>query len=195
MLRTIHLYGTLAKETGVDEITFDADNVALVLSGLNHKIPEFRKAASKHRFLNVIGTSDDSVVEAVNTSDIHYPLGDSTDIHVLPTLDGADPGTAVVAALALSGATAVIVSVAVDLALALTVSLIAEAIAPKPSLSKGVNDRSFIFSGPVNSVNQGGPVPIIYGTALVGSTVIASNYLTVEVPVGTIANTYLPQGR
>ena len=35
---------------------------------------------------------------------------------------------------------------------------------------------SYLFAGPVNTVNEGGPVPILYGRLLVGSQVIASSY-------------------
>jgi len=35
---------------------------------------------------------------------------------------------------------------------------------------------SYLFSGPVNTVNEGGPVPLLYGRLIVGSQVIASSY-------------------
>lgn len=36
--------------------------------------------------------------------------------------------------------------------------------------------QSYLFSGPQNTVNEGGPVPLGYGRALVGSQVIAQTY-------------------
>lgn len=35
---------------------------------------------------------------------------------------------------------------------------------------------SYLFSGPVNTVNEGGPIPLLYGRLLVGSQVIGTSY-------------------
>ena len=35
---------------------------------------------------------------------------------------------------------------------------------------------SYLFGGPVNTVNEGGPIPVLYGRLLIGSQVIASSY-------------------
>jgi len=40
-----------------------------------------------------------------------------------------------------------------------------------------LNKRSsYLFSGPQNTVNEGGPIPVLYGRLLIGSQVIASSY-------------------
>lgn len=36
--------------------------------------------------------------------------------------------------------------------------------------------QSFLFSGPVNIANEGGPVPVGYGRLIIGSTVITASY-------------------
>ena len=41
--------------------------------------------------------------------------------------------------------------------------------------------NSYLFSGPVNVINEGGPVPIGYGRLIVGSQVIMSTYGTTKV--------------
>ena len=35
---------------------------------------------------------------------------------------------------------------------------------------------SYLFSGPVNTVNEGGPIPVLYGRLLIGSQVVGSSY-------------------
>lgn len=50
---------------------------------------------------------------------------------------------------------------------------------PKSSFDRQVPDgksQSYLFGGPVNTVGEGGPVPIGYGTVLIGSQVISSSY-------------------
>ena len=49
--------------------------------------------------------------------------------------------------------------------------------------------QSYLFSGPQNTVNEGGPIPLGYGRALVGSQVVAQTYeVYYENADGTDAN-------
>jgi len=49
--------------------------------------------------------------------------------------------------------------------------------------------QSYLFSGPTNTVNEGGPIPLGYGRAVVGSQVIAQTYqVYYENADGTDAN-------
>jgi len=45
-----------------------------------------------------------------------------------------------------------------------------------PSSDPSALANSYLFSGPINVINEGGPVPIGYGRLLVGSQVIQSTY-------------------
>lgn len=47
--------------------------------------------------------------------------------------------------------------------------------APFRDIDKSVN-KSYFFSGPINILQEGGPVPLGYGEALVGSQVISAGY-------------------
>ena len=42
-----------------------------------------------------------------------------------------------------------------------------------PEGSNAESAQNYLFSGPVNNVKQGGPVPLVYGRAIVGSTTIS----------------------
>lgn len=72
---------------------------------------------------------------------------------------------------------------------ALLLSGVAMALAPSPKAPE-VTQReapeerpSFVFNGPVNTTEQGGPVPLVYGRHLVGSHVISAGISAVGVPV------------
>lgn len=41
---------------------------------------------------------------------------------------------------------------------------------------------SFLFSGPINTAEQGGPVPLVYGQVRTGSTVISAGLLNEQLP-------------
>lgn len=49
----------------------------------------------------------------------------------------------------------------------------------------GGGRASYLFSGPENVINEGGPVPVGYGQLLVGSQVIAANYSIKDVDART----------
>jgi len=46
---------------------------------------------------------------------------------------------------------------------------------------EGMQTASYLFNGPVNSVKEGGVVPVIYGQVLAGSQVIAAYYKVYDV--------------
>jgi predicted phage tail protein len=51
--------------------------------------------------------------------------------------------------------------------------------------------ESFIYNGPVNTVEQGGPVALIYGEMTVGSKVISAGVKPEDLPVDAQPNTSL----
>jgi len=44
---------------------------------------------------------------------------------------------------------------------------------------------SYLFSGPQNVINEGGPVPVGYGTLIVGSQVVSASYQITNIPIDT----------
>lgn len=46
---------------------------------------------------------------------------------------------------------------------------------PFQEISRG-GAASYLFNGPENTINEGGPVPVLYGRLIVGSQTIAANY-------------------
>jgi predicted phage tail protein len=193
MKRTVKLYGSLAIDAGVDELTLDVNNSKMLFRALEHRIPNFRKITREYPELIVIGTKlgETDQPEIVPTHDLSKPFLDADTIHILPNIEG-DISYAVAALVAagLSTAAAYAVVIVGVVALMYGVSKLAQSLAPKPTTQPA--DSSFIFSGPTNSTSQGGPVPIVYGTCLVGSTIIASNYMAIDVAVGSTANTFNP---
>lgn len=48
----------------------------------------------------------------------------------------------------------------------------------------GENKASYMFNGPVNTVAQGGPVPIGYGEMIIGSYTISASLAVKDIPIG-----------
>jgi len=63
---------------------------------------------------------------------------------------------------------------------------ISQLLAPtvKPTTPQSVDqEASFLFNGPVNVIEQGGPVPLAYGICMVGSVVISAGISVEEVDI------------
>ncbi len=56
---------------------------------------------------------------------------------------------------------------------------------PKISSSSADQRASFIFNGAANTVQQGGPVPVVYGRMMVGSTVISAGITVEQISINT----------
>jgi predicted phage tail protein len=203
MLRTIRLYGSLADELGTDSFNLDVDTPAMLVRGLEYVVPQFKKVIRSFTNIGFVCTKNNGEKkDIIKSTDFHLPFDDADTIHVVPRTEGnaetifwavAEFVSYYVAdetvGLIIAGAITAVIVVGSSMAL----SAIAQSLAPKPS-SSGQNDTSFIFSGPQNTVKQGGPLPIIYGTCLVGSAIVASNYETLDIPVGSTANTFINPG-
>ena len=62
---------------------------------------------------------------------------------------------------------------------------ISQMLAPVPQLNDTMrkDDPSYAFGGVINTTQQGGPVPIVYGQHLTGSTVVAVGMWAEAIPV------------
>jgi predicted phage tail protein len=207
-MRNVYLYGDLAKQFGpvfrirantigavirLLEANFKGKFMARVLHG------EYRVVAGKG-FEDANATHfDDELVR----SDLN--LG-SKDLHIMPAPQGSGGVFRVVlgvvligAALVLSGGTlGAAIPGFLGTSLGMTYSSLAlfgasmalgglsQMLTPVPKIGadsyagrETADERpSFIFNGAVNTTEQGGPVPVIYGRMRVGSTVISGGITT-----------------
>ncbi len=206
MLRTVHLHGSLGRSFG-RSFTLNADSVVEVVRLLEANFPgRFGKAIEAGTFKLVRGDRNKGL--ALGESMLTFKLG-AADLHITPVAVGAGGkgkggvkaviGVAIMAvAIVMSnGAAAGLASSAgmlgsvtgmsygsvAMMGLSMALSGISQIIAPQPSASGSLEgadkQQSFLFNGAVNSVEQGGPVPLIYGRMRVGS-VVGSTGLTIE---------------
>jgi len=56
------------------------------------------------------------------------------------------------------------------------------ALADLGSFESAAQNPGFLFSGPINTVDEGGPVPIVVGRALIGSQVVSAGFTAERVP-------------
>lgn len=73
----------------------------------------------------------------------------------------------------------------ITLGLTLTLSGVSQMLigsAKSDSREAPENKPSYIFSGPVNTLSQGNPIPLGFGEVLIGSQVISAGIRTVDIP-------------
>ena len=184
MLRSIKLYGHLREVTGLSELKTHARTVRDAISMLICNWPELESQIAQNYYQVLVGK--DNIVK----EEIDYPAG-SEPISFIPVVVGAGSmgkiiaGAALVGvAVATGGAAGVpflkalttrkgLYASAATIGLSLIFSGIADFFAPDQEIpEEDQEQKSFAFQSPLNVSFAGVPVPIAYGTIVVGSVVI-----------------------
>ena len=189
MLKTITLAGSLGKKYGRVH-RLDCADALDALRAFCAMLPGFQQDFVRLKYRVVLNDAP-----MTNREELKLP---AHTIRFVPVVSGAGHGIGEVVAgalllvaafyapeLAVSlGATAAEGAAAGSMAFSLGASMVltglAQAIAQPPLM--GTN--SYLFSGPVNSTKQGNPVPILYGTLMIGSQVISANLQAYDIAIG-----------
>jgi predicted phage tail protein len=187
-LRTIRLYGVLGARFGRVHRLAVSSTVEAVRA-LNVIAPGFKNFMLKAK--------DNGLTFAVfngrrNLSEVHLnqPVGEE-DIRIAPILIGSKSGglfqvilgAALVAASFIPGLNVAVGSALLGLGASMAVGGVVQMLSPQTgglASSSGDNGTSYYFNGPVNSVAQGDPVPVVYGRMRVGSKVISAGIYSEE---------------
>lgn len=189
MLRTIKIYGHLAKHTGKRVFKALARTPAEAVKFLLCNYPSLRGVMQQGHYQVLVGSLD---LQGA-TGNLHLPTGSDDEIRIVPVISGAGfwksfgkfflgaalvtaaffmPGTA----LAIGASTFSTVGVAaLSVGSALVLSSIADVISPPPKTPDFDDDprNNYAFSGQTNISREGVPVPVVYGETVVGSLVIS----------------------
>lgn len=186
MLRNIHLHGSL-KDYSVKPIQLDATYVSHVFSGLKSAYPSIEPVLRNSEYYIV--AVDGENLKSITSENIMMPLGDYSDVHIIPKADGEgyEAAAYVYAALESYGVYVAAAAAAVAfIAVTYAIAMVAAALMPSPGIDgseSADNQPSFIFNGAVNVVEEGYPVPLVYGEVLTGSVVISVDYQNEDITV------------
>ena len=195
MLRTIKLYCHLRETTGLSEFKAHAQTVRDAVSMLICNWPELEGQIAQNHYQVVVGEDD------INQEEIDYPAG-SEAISFIPVVVGAGKVARIIAGAALiyaavafapatggsfiaslKGLSGIYKSVAL-VGGTLILDGVAGFFAPDQDLSgEDQEQKSFAFQSPLNVSFAGVPIPIAYGTIVVGSIVINAGQ-----EIGDVAN-------
>lgn len=159
MLRQIHLIGSLAKAAGRTDFNLDVDNQNQLLAALRSQNQKLDMSL-RGRAVGII-KSDENDKDLVPVEP-GFNFGKAKKIHVGVDTEGADPTGISETALIIA-----LVAVAASIAILMTMKV-------KTNTNGSGGARSTMFNGAVNTVDQGGAIPVVYGKkVLVGSQIIA----------------------
>lgn len=191
-MKTLYLHGTLGEEFG-EMYRLAVETPAEALRLMEANFPGRFAAAMKDKWWNISRRQgggcmvDCELHMASSAEEIHVEpivqggfkaifgiflggtgLGSIFTPLGLPALGGGG------GILGFGGALGGFGKIAIGLALLGVLALISGALSPKEDEESDEEEKgSFLFNGAVNQTEQGGPVPVIYGEVIVGSTVIS----------------------
>lgn len=196
MLRTVRLSGELGVKYG-KEHRFDVSTPAEAIRALSANFPQFKKDLASSHERNVGYQIINGKCELENENQVNEPA--SGEIVIVPVIMGASAGTrilvgAVIIAVAATldilsvGATAPITPYMYGIGISLVLGGVIELLSPVPKIKapeeRGDNKPSYLFNGPVNTTNQGHPVPIGYGRVLVGGGIVSAGISIDQIMAG-----------
>jgi len=194
MLRDIHLHGYLGEQFGKKH-KLDAHSPAEAIRGLIANYPKFRQSIHKDgEYAVVIGDKDQL------TEDQLTMTFDRGDIHIVPITAGNKSGffniiigVVLIAAAVFVPALAPVAWKVGIMGAAMILGGISQLMMPTPDAGGGIGGQSqmpaavaytqqeapeerpsYLFNGPVNNTEQGGPVPLAYGKTWIGSITISA---------------------
>lgn len=193
----IKLYGKLAKKFGSDIFEIYANSFGDAIKGLicacGNELKENLRSGQWHITNNKPKARPSLNDKFLLQEDLQMPLSNEY-INIYPVIQGAGGkpgmmgiimGVLMIAAIfllpalgfALSAAT--VQMLAIGGAFAIIGGIITMATTNTPKVGNYENQaekkKSFVYNGPVNTLEQGGAVPLIYGRHLAGSTVISAS--------------------
>ncbi|MBB5469378.1 putative phage tail protein [Paraburkholderia sp. CI2] len=177
---TVRFYGDLRRRFG-REWSLEVRSPREALHALMIQLPGLRGYFREYatRSFLVRGQHQD-----YDENDLHYPLVRGV-LKVVPLVRGAGSYGKILAGIAIAvvGVFVPVVGAAmISLGVSLALSGIAQLLAPRPAATatpeKADNQPSLAFDGAVNTMGQGGPVPLGYGRLLVGSAIVSVGFST-----------------
>jgi predicted phage tail protein len=184
-MKTIRLYGDMGQRFG-REFHLDVASPAEAIRALCAVIDGFEAYLHKHaKDYYKVFVGNRNACDAIPA-----PCSDREIIRIAPCISGAKSVGRVIIGAALIAlsfinpiAGTMFATFLMSTGISLVLGGVMEMLSPQPRVEKGAGDdadnrASSNFNGPVNTTAQGNPVPLAYGTLMVGSAVISAGIIS-----------------
>jgi predicted phage tail protein len=181
-LRTIYLHGPLAYKFGQEPITLDADELPMLLSGLNSARPGFKNSFFKQDRI-ALALKNGELIDFIDETRLNWQFGKSPEIHIASEQSGSGFETAGWAAstwFAVGSTSYYIAAAVIYVAMAATVSYVVRSLSEvsTPESTTARSSQSYLFDQPENISTEGVARPLIFGRFQVGSVVISTDIVS-----------------
>lgn len=187
-MKTIKVYGQLAKELGQRVFRAEVESVAEAVRFLVSNFPHLERHMADQHYR--VSTGKHILTE----HELHYPVGDTEVISLTPVIAGSGAIGRIIAGVILIAiavfflagvllAGVAIAPIVIGIGASLVLGGVAQLLSPVPSIGgeeKDPKNQSYSFSGIQNTSRPGLPIPIIYGEVVVGSLVVSSGTVIVD---------------
>lgn len=186
-MRTIRVYGELAKKLGQRVFRAEVESVAEAVRFLIANFPDIKAHMIEQNYRVKAGKS------ILDENELGYPAGTNEAISIIPVYVGAGAAGRIIAGGLLIGASfllgpaaifgVALAPIAFSIGASLVLGGIAQLLAPTPKVSDREKDPSefYNFSGIQNTTRSGLPIPVIYGETIVGSIVVSAGVRTEKI--------------
>lgn len=187
-MRTIRVYGQLAKEVGRYTFRAEVANAGEAVRFLVANFPHIKKHMITQEYRVRTGK------HILSEDEINLPSSACETITITPVLSGRGgvgriiAGSLLIAASFLTGGATLaglaLAPIAFGVGASLVLGGVSQLLTPTPPTSpeqKDPKQKSYSFSGIQNVSRSGIPIPIVYGETIVGSIVISSGVTTEKV--------------
>lgn len=183
-MKTIKLYGDLAKFIGKKTFRVNVETVGEAIRFLVANFPQIEAHMSEREYRVKTGK------HILDETEIHYPVGSSETISIIPVIAGAGAVGRIIAGVFLIAASFLIAGaflfnvalapIVFSVGVSLVLGGVAQLLAPTPGTSEMEKDprQSYSFSGIQNSSRSGLPLPVVYGEIVVGSVTVSMGLTT-----------------
>lgn len=178
----ILLSGSLAQEFGREHFkSLQSGSVQEAFSAMKHTVQGFeefiRKCAARGLRFAIFRNRE-------NVGEREFSLSGTTEIRIVPVIAGSKNGGLLqtivgIVLIVVSPFTGPAAPAVLSLGIGMALGGVMQMLSPVPKSpsqqEQGAteNKPSYLFNGSFNSTQQGLPVPVVYGTMLVGSSVVA----------------------
>jgi len=187
-MKSVVLLGALGEEFGRNH-RFDVKSLPEAIRALNANFPKFQNSLmiSSDKGVGYRVMLGESWV--VDDDELLEPLGNRDSIMIVPAIVGSSGvakiflGAALIGVSFIPGVGPITAGYFLATGIGLGLSGVVQLLTPLPQFGayeSADNKPSYIFTGAVNTNSQGQPIPIGYGTCIVGSAVVSAG-LSVEV--------------
>lgn len=199
MKRKVYLHGALAEKVKLKEVTLVANDVRMLMRGLESASPGFTHHLGRFEQVAFVLKNGDKV-KSITEDDLGWRLGDYPEIHIAAAENGAgiEATIALISfTLEISTFAATLVYVAAVVATTYVAGMVMQSLTDAPIANNNEpadQRKSYLYDRPENVTSVGGPIPLVYGRFRVGSTVISTQVDTDKLSVAFDDTITVPEG-